>query len=133
MNTNGNGKNYIAYCWHSVEGYSKVGGWYEGNGSTEGPFIYTGFKPAWLLIKGINIGNSWQILDNARDPINPVNKVLEPDSTAADATGHNIDFLANGFKIRTSDADINGSYAYWYAAFAEHPFVGDGTNPCPAR
>ena len=133
LNTNGNGKNYIAYCWHSVEGYSKVGGWYEGNGSTEGPFIYTGFKPAWLLIKGINIGNSWQILDNARDPINPVNKVLEPDSTAADATGHNIDFLASGFKIRTSDADINGSYAYWYAAFAEHPFVGDGTNPCPAR
>ena len=133
LNTNGSGKNYIAYCWHSVEGYSKIGDWYEGNGSTNGPFIYTGFKPAWLLIKGINIGNSWQILDNARDPINPVNKVLEPDSTAADATGHNIDFLANGFKIRTSDADINGSYAYWYAAFAEHPFVGDGTNPCPAR
>ena len=82
LNTNGSGKNYIAYCWHSVEGYSKIGGWYEGNGSTNGPFIYTGFKPSWLLIKGINIGNSWQILDNARDPTNPVNKVLEADSNA---------------------------------------------------
>ena len=126
--TNNNTTNYVAYCWHSVEGYSKIGS-YHGNGQTDGPMVLTGFKPAWLLVKAINVGNGWRCFDNVRDKFNPRDKNSRINEAGGQLTGDNIDFLANGFKIQNSDGDINGSYHYIFMAFAERPFVGDGTNP----
>ena len=123
---------YMAYCWYGVPGYSKFG-FYEGNGSSQGPFVNLGFKPAWLLIKGINIGNNWILWDNQRSPFNERDKVYYPDLQQAQTTsGNDMDFLANGFKCRGTNSNYNGSYKYAYWAFAEHPFIGDGTNPCTA-
>lgn len=126
--TNTNTTNYVAYCWHSVEGYSKIG-YYEGSGNATGPYIVTGFKPAWVLIKGINIGNSWRVFDNVRELFNPRTTSSDIDTAGGDVTNDPIHFHANGFKLFTDDADVNGSYAYAYMAFAERPFNGDGTNP----
>jgi hypothetical protein len=115
-----------------VEGYSKFGT-YEGNASADGTFVYTGFKPAWLMIKDADNTRNWIIIDNARDPFNPTDKGLAPSNTNAENTGNTIDFLSNGFKFRSSSTSFNTSSTYIYIAFAEHPFVGDGTNPVTAR
>jgi len=116
---------YIAYCFHSVEGYSKVGS-YEGNGVVDGTFIYTGMKPSYLLIKTTNLtGHSWYIWDDKRDTINPNDKVLYPNNNTDEqtSTDYSIDFLSNGFKIRNaSNLDNNSSGTYLYLAFAESPF-----------
>ena len=126
----------VAYCWHSVDGFSKFGS-YTGNGSTDGPFIYTGFKPAWIMWKRTNSTNQWVIHDSTRNPFNPTNQILYANITQADGTGDAIvtDLLSNGFKLRSGtngNANTSGS-TYIYMAFAEHPFVGDGTNPVTAR
>ena len=115
----------IAYCFHSVEGFSKFGS-YTGNGSADGPFVYTGFRPAWIMWKRTNVsGQSWEILDVERDPYNGVTHYLYPDTSGAEnnATGYPQDFLSNGFKIRHTGASANASGGtYIYACFAENPF-----------
>jgi len=127
----------ILYCWHEVEGYSKFSG-YTGNGSSDGPFVYTGFKPAMVLVKCTsNAGTGWEIRDNKRSASggnNPITQVLYPYLTSAELTTDNCDFLSNGFKWRSSGGNRNESgYTYIYMAFAEHPFVGDGTSPVTAK
>ena len=121
---------YIAYLFASVSGHSKVGT-YIGNGSQDGPYIYTDFKPAWVLVKNTEEVSVWNLHDNKRDPYNIVNKVLypsEPDDEEAYAVGTasstNKLFLSNGFKIwSTHDPELNASgEKYIYLAFAERPF-----------
>ena len=124
---------YIAYCFANVEGYSRTGK-YVGNGNSNGPFVYTGFKPALVIIKGYNIGNNWICWDNKRSLINPCDNVIYADLTQAETTsGNDLDFLSNGFKCRGTNSNYNGSYTYIYWAFAEHPFLGNGTNPVTGR
>ena len=129
---NESGNNYIAYCWHSVDGFSRFGS-YEGNNSADGPFVYTGFKPAFVMIKDMDNTRSWVIIDSRRDTFNPTDKGLFPNDSAAEATGNTCDLLSNGFKPRSTGTSMNASSTYIYIAFAEHPFVGDGTNPVTAR
>jgi hypothetical protein len=127
--------NYIAYCFAEVKGYSKFGS-YTGNGSTDGTFIYTGFKPSWVLLKDTTTGGSgWEILDNKRNTYNVMGERLYPNLSDAGSTATLIDFLSNGFKLRTStDTWINTSgNTYIYAAFAENPFVSSKGLPCTAR
>jgi len=118
----------IAYCFAEKKGYSKFGS-YTGNGNADGTFIYTGFKPAWIMIKRYDGGsNNWLILDNKRSPINEMDDGLFPDANSAEGTGYKCDFLSNGFKWRLSGSGENGSgYTYIYMAFAEAPFVTSGT------
>ena len=121
-----NGGTYVAYCWAEIEGFSKFGK-YIGNGNSDGPFVYLGFKPAWVLIKRTTTdGYYWTLFDNARKPTNPVNHTLNPDQVNAEITdGGNgqIDFLSNGFKCRNTDGGINSDdVTYIYMAFAESPF-----------
>ena len=114
----------IAYCFHSVEGYSKIGS-YTGNGSIDGPFVYTGFRPAFVLMKDTGSPEQWQIVDSARDTYNVVDSALFPALSNIEGTNANIyrDFLSNGFKVRTSDTSQNASgRTYIYMAFAEMPF-----------
>ena len=125
----------IAYCFAEIEGYSKIRS-YTGNGSTDGPFVYTGFKPAFIIFKvTTNAPTGWIMLDNKRDTFNAVNHVLQPNSNAAENSGADFwDFLSNGFKVRNTWAAANGNgYTVTYIAFAEHPFGGDGVAPATAR
>ena len=134
VHTNADGGDYLAYAWTSIQGYSKFGS-YDGNGNANGAFVYTGFKPAFVLIKKYNTSaDSWVILDNKRDPDNVVSGRLFPDLANAESTSTNmVDFLSNGFKLRTSGSAYNGSgVGYIYMAFAENPFVADGV-PTTAR
>jgi hypothetical protein len=120
---NGNG-NMVAYCWSEIAGFSQFGK-YTGNGSTDGPFVYTGFRPKFVLIKCTNLaGSFWVLQDTTRNPYNVMNSVLYPNSNSAEATTTNIDALSNGFKLRTINSDYNnsGSDTYIYMAFAENPF-----------
>ena len=114
---------WIAYCWSAVEGYSSFGK-YTGNGSADGPFIYTGFKVKYLLLKQSSAGGQrWYIQDVARD-INPNDAALYPNSSDSEysSSSYAIDFLSNGFKVRNTNASHNTSGAtYIYAAFASHP------------
>jgi hypothetical protein len=132
---NTSSENYVAYCWHEVDGFSKFGVFY-GNGSTNGPFINLNFKPQWWLAKRIDnaSGGYWQLQDSGRWTINPTNIKLMPSSTDAESGlgAQNLDFLSNGVKYRTTDANASGS-PYIYMAFASHPFTGDGTSPVTAR
>ena len=128
---------YIAYCWHSIPGFSKFGS-YEGNANSSGPFINLGFKPAWLMIKNIDRSVDWIIIDSKRDPFNDgVSKLLKPNVADAESEANNqgIDLLSNGFKIKQSSSNAFNANdeTHVYMAFAEHPFIGDGTNPVPAR
>jgi len=128
---NNNTVSYIAYCFADVTGYSKFGS-YVGNGNADGPFIYTGFKPAFVLHKKSSASDDWNIFDNKRNPHNVVDKYLIPNSNGAEGTSTNRDFLSNGFKIRSSSSYVNLSGAtFIYMAFAEEPLVGD--NPATAR
>ena len=114
--------NMIAYCFAEVEGYSKFGS-YTANGSSSGPFVYTGFKPAFVILKGATSNINWQIKDNKRDLYNPVRSRLWADLADAEAQGTDMDFLSNGFKIRESGNATNTSgVVYIYMAFAETPF-----------
>jgi len=120
----------IAYCFAEKQGYSKFGS-YTGNGSTDGAFVYTGFKPAWIMRKNIDGGvtESWVIEDNKRNTFNPVNEYLLADSNAAEgANAFDTDFLSNGFKMRSNNDGTNRNATnYMYMAFAENPFVTAGT------
>ena len=132
--SNGSSDNMIAYCFAEKKGFSKFGS-YTGNGSSDGPFIYTGFKPAWVMVREINNVNSWRILDNKRDTVNVMTKVLYANlSLTEGSSGHNTDFLSNGFKIRDSDTSMNRSGGdFVYMVFAENPFVTSTGIPVLAR
>jgi len=123
---NNSGTTYVAYCWTPVAGYSAFGS-YTGNGSADGPFVYTGFKPRWILTKTTNRSGagaeSWFIHDAARDGYNFANQTLYPNLSSAEG-GSAVDILSNGFKLRSSGNSVNGGGdTYIYAAFAEHPFA----------
>ena len=122
--TNENNSDHIAYCFSEVAGYSKFGS-YTGNGSSDGPFLFTGFRPAWVLIKNSGAsGFDWVLQDATRSTFNAADKKLNPNTNAAEQTGNDrIDILSNGFKCRDSSAGINASSSsYIYLAFAESPF-----------
>ena len=120
---NSNGVNYVAYCWAEIEGYSKIGS-YTGNGSTDGPFIYTGFKPAWIMLRDSTNVQNWIVLDTARNTYNAPASYLLPNSSGAEGTlDPGVDVLSNGFKMRTANSGWNTSSAVMiYMAFAENPF-----------
>jgi len=118
---------HINYCFHSVDGYSKVGS-YTGNGSTDGTFVYTGFRPAYVMVKRTDSADHWVVLDSDRDIDNPAVRRLEPNLSAAEAVSWeggatDTDFTSNGFKLRTGYSPHNASGGtYIYLAFAENPF-----------
>ncbi len=121
--TNPSGAQQVAYCFAPIAGYSAFGS-YTGNGSADGPFIFTGFKPAFVLIKRCDTtsGGYWRILDDARNTSNVLDKEIYPNDTSAEGTFAALDFTSNGVKMRNSDSQYNGSSAlYLYAAFAEAP------------
>ncbi len=113
--------NFVTYCWHSVPGYSKISS-YTGNGSTTGPIVETGFKPAWLMVKRTDATANWRIVDNKRNTTNPRNSVLYPNLDNAEYTNaiENVDFLTTGFQLGNSDTSWNASGGtYLYMAFSE--------------
>ena len=118
---NRDGDTFVAYCFHSVEGYSKIGS-YSGNGNADGAFVYLGFRPAFIMLKCRDDVSSWNILDNKRDPDNTVNEYILPSSSDAAASLVQADFLSNGIKFRTTNAERNGTRVILYMAFAEAPF-----------
>jgi hypothetical protein len=131
------GWTYVAYCWSEVQGFSKFGS-YIGNGNADGAFVYTGFRPAWLLIKRSSAsGVDWILHDNKRAGFNVNDDYLAANTTATEVTGNtyqNIDLLSNGFKMRGSGTGTNTSgETYVYMAFAEAPFVNSKGVPCNAR
>ena len=117
--------NYVVYLFADVAGFSKFGS-YTGNGSaTDGPFVYTGFKPRFVMVKRSTSVGNWYVLDTARNTYNPVENTLKPNTNAAEVaeTIDEIDALANGFKIRGNDGALNANTdTYIYAAFADVPF-----------
>jgi len=126
-NVSGSGNTFIAYCWAEIEGFSKFGS-YVGNGNADGPFVYCGFKPAWVMIKRTDSGNDWVIFDSSRTSTNPANAYLEPntsdiETTDSGAGSRQLDILSNGFKLRDTAGAINASGGtYIFAAYAESPF-----------
>ena len=132
--SNTSSKDYVAYCFAEKQGYSKFGSYTGNASSSDGPFIYTGFKPAFFLIKSAGAARNWHILDNKRNTINPVNLYLNPNNSDADGTFVFGDFLSNGFKITNNGNTFNTSgETYIYMAFAEHPFVSSKGVPVTAR
>ena len=120
------GKDVIAYCFAPVEGYSAFGS-YEGNGSTDGPFIYTGFRPALVIVKRTNTTGYWPMFDSSRDTYNVADTILYTNDSGAETSGGFADFLSNGFKIRSADSNWNASSSdYIYMAWAENPFQANG-------
>ena len=132
--TNTNNNTYIAYCFAEKQGYSKFGS-YTGNGNADGTFVYTGFKPAWVLIKWVGGTSDWYIYDNKINPFNVMSKVFAPNIANAEITTSRLmDFTSNGFKNRGSGATTNASGGnYIYMAFAENPFVTSTGVPATAR
>ena len=125
----------VAYCFHSVEGYSKIGK-YTGNGSTDGAFVYTGFRPSFFLTKPASTTGEWTMYDNTRDTFNVADHRLAANDSASEYNNGNglIDFLSNGFKMRVNHPSNNSSgVTYLYMAFAENPFVDSSGIPVTAR
>ena len=129
---NASGEKIIAYVFAEKQGYSKFGS-YTGNGNADGTFVYTGFKPAFVIYKRYDSGTySWVLVDNKRNTFNAVDKYVHPDLSAAEGTVTLMDFLSNGFKMRVNDTTSNqGSIIYM--AFAENPFVTSTGVPATAR
>jgi len=132
--TNGNGNQFITYCFAEKTGYSKFGS-FTGNNNADGTFVYTGFKPAFVMIKRTDNTSNWLLYDNKREGYNQANDYLNPDNSNAEGGGDNyLDLLSNGFKTRVASQSINVSGAsYIYMAFAEAPLVGTNNVPCTAR
>ena len=131
--TNSSGLTYIAYCFAEKPGYSKMNS-YIGNGNSDGAFIYTGFKPAFLIVKNTAISDNWSMFNNKALGYNTYNHIMYPDLPNTESNGLPIDFLANGFKWRNSAAMANGgSQKHVYMAFAEAPIVGTNNVPANAR
>ena len=135
--TNADAEKYIAYCFTPIQGYSKFSS-YTGNGNANGPFVYTGFKPAWLMIKNASDGSrDWIIITSEVQGYNPNDDFLRANTDGAEVSndsGARIDFLSNGFKIRGNNSTINdNSDTHIYIAFAEHPFVSSKGVPVTAK
>ena len=132
-NNYANGETLVSYCFKSIQGYSKMGN-YTGNGETNGSFVYTGFKPAWILTKPIAATGNWNLNDNARNLFNVVNKRLRANGSNTETDSDAFDFLSNGFKIKNSGTAYNqNNYKYFYMAFAENPLVATNGVPATAR
>ena len=130
-NCNTSSEEYIMYCFAPVQGFSKFGN-YEGNGNADGPFIYTGFRPAYLLVKDTSTTSDWFIWDDQRLGYNVKNNQLTANTDVVEATSDMIDILSTGFKPRVS-IDPNGAGTWVYAAFARSPFVNSNGVPTNAR
>jgi len=128
------GAELIAYCFAPVKGFSKFGVYY-GDGSADGPFIYTGFKPGLIILKRAgNAGNNWNMIDSKRSPSNDVDKILFPSSTDAEVTTTVADINSTGFKIRLTSSGWNHNQdKFIYLAFAEEPLVSSNNVPATAR
>ena len=130
---NNSGSSYVAYVFCNIDGYSKIGT-YTGNGSSDGTFVYTGFKPAWIMVKRTGGVTNWQIQDTKRLGYNDKNVRILANVNEAEKTSQMWDQLSNGFKIRVTSGDANGSgNSYIYMAFAESPFVNSNGVPATAR
>ena len=133
---NRDSQTYVAYMFDEVQGYSKFGS-YTGNNNANGTFVYTGFKPAWLMLKNYDDSGStanWYMFDNKRDTDNVVQNIIHPNANDAASDSAVCDFLSNGFKFRTADNAWNGNGDdYIYMAFAESPFVSSEGVPTTAR
>jgi len=132
---NTNTENYIVYCFAPKKGFSAMGS-YVGNGSSDGSFIYTGFKPAWIFVKRTDGSGGWHIMDNKRDPINPLGNLLLAESSSGTNTvsSNRFDLLSNGFKCRDNSGGTNASGgSYIYMCFSENPFVTSTGIPTTAR
>ena len=130
-NINGT-ENIIAYCFAEIPGYSKFGS-YTGNGNADGAFVYTGFKPAFIIMKASSTTGNWYIFDNKREGFNHQNDYLLPNQNIAEVANERVDLLSNGFKFRTSNSGWNGSgTTYIYMAFGQS-LVGSNNVPCTAR
>ena len=129
-----NGGNMVAYCFAPIQGYSKIGS-YTGNGNADGAFVYTGFKPAWIMIKQTDGTGSWAIHDTKRGTINPIDEDLFANLSSVESDNDiEKDILSNGFKLRASHSAVNGNgNSYIYMAFAESPFVSSKGVPTTAR
>jgi len=131
---NNSGNSLVFYAFAEIKGYSSFAS-YTGNGSTDGAFVYTGFKPAYVMSKGSSLASSWNIQTNQLQTYNDGSMPYFKANTAdAELSATNMDFLSNGFKLRTTDNDWNGSgQTYIYMAFAENPFVSSTFIPTTAR
>ena len=130
---NRDGDDYIAYLWSEKQGYSKFGG-YTGNGATDGAFVYTGFRPAYLLVKRFNTTGEWGVFDHKRNTFNVATAQLKVNATEVEEVNGAVDFCANGFKLRETSVFMNGDGdTYVYVAFAEAPFVNSNGVPGNAR
>ena len=132
--TNEDSSALIAYCWAPIQGYSKFGS-YVGNGNADGPFVYTGFKPAFLIAKEIVVRN-WTMASSKLQPNGngSVTNSFQPNIAGAQDANERMDWLSNGFKLRTTSTTWNtNTGTFLYAAFAENPFVTSGGVPCTAR
>jgi hypothetical protein len=123
---NNTGSAYIAYLWAEVPGFSKFDS-YTGNGSADGPFVYCGFKPRWVMVKASTATSGWYIIDRARSSVNVANlelsaNIADAEYTRTSSLGCQVDFLANGFKLRSSDSGNGSGFPYIFVAFAEAPF-----------
>ena len=134
-NCNINGDTYVFWAWAGKQGYSKFGK-FKGNRNTDGSFIYTGFQPAWILIKEKGADTSWGIWDNTRSISNPADELILVNQSAPEYSGssYNLDILSNGFKLQNTDGAWNGNNdEYIYMAFAQNPFVTSTGTPGTAR
>ena len=131
---NNSGTAHVAYCFAEKKGFSK-NGWYEGSGNADGPFVYTGFRPAYVLIKKFyDAAENWFVFDDKRLGYNPDNDYQNPNLAGADGTGDKINILSNGFKCIDTAADINQNGTHMlFMAFAEFPFVSSNSIPTVAR
>jgi len=134
-NMSTSGRTYFGYALKSIQGFSKVSGSYIGNGSSSGPTIWCGFRPAWVIFKRTDTTNNWLIFDNKRNGYNSdAMEDLQANSSNAENESDRVDFLSNGFKMRNTDIVMNASGGtYIYMAFAEAPFVNSNGVPCNAR
>ena len=134
-NGNASGQTYIGYFFADKKGFSKFGS-YVANANTDGTFVYTGFKPAFIIVKNTTSSGNWFMLDNKRNTYNVVNSRLTAENTYAEdtASSYDIDFLSNGFKLRTNSNPNDGAgNTYIYMAFAENPIVTTDGLPATAR
>ena len=133
---NSSSDNYIAYAFSEIKGFSKMGS-YTGNNNADGSFIYTGFSPAFIMVKKTSGTGGWQLRDNKRTPTgNEIKNLLYANATSTEQTTDGFDFLSNGFKWRNQASDDNGTGDYIYMAFASNPFVatsGSDAIPVTAR
>ena len=131
--TNTSGRTYVAYCFANIPGYSKSG-YFVGNSNSDGPFFYTGFRPAFILAKNINSVSDWMILDDKRLGYNEANYRFKANTNVAEASDISVDIVSTGFKIRTTSSDWNTSGDYYnYLAFADFPLVSSNDIPTVAR